>query len=184
MNFAVFKPLDFIGENPEAPPVADKARDLSEQIQSDATRSKRAARQYLRGENTGTPFFKTAPNFDFYFFGGYFLVCAIIIAQIAEQRFLLSRKAAPVFSDAAPIPGSSGFDIHAALFSKPQDLLLFPFELRKIELRFIVYVDPVLDRQNCVEEVAVENGAVLRNLLRRLRGNQTFIPQTVNVFFY
>ena len=38
VNFAVCKPLDFIGENPEAPPVADKARDLSEQIQRDATR--------------------------------------------------------------------------------------------------------------------------------------------------
>ena len=147
VNFAVCKPLDFIGF-------------------------------------TGTPFFKTAPNFDFYFFGGYFLACATIIAQIAEQRFLLPREAAPVFSDAAPIPGSSGFDIHAALFSKPQDLLLFPFELRKIELRFIVHVDPVLDRQNCVEEVAVENGAVLRNLLRRLRGNQTFIPQSVHILFH
>ncbi|MBQ6067249.1 MAG: hypothetical protein IJK89_10570, partial [Clostridia bacterium] len=45
---------------------------------------------------TGTPFLKMAPNFDFYFFGGYFLVCAIIIAQIAKQRFLLSREAAPV----------------------------------------------------------------------------------------
>ena len=52
---------------------------------------------------TGAPFLKTAPNFDFYFFGGYFLVCAIIIAQIAEQRFLLSREAAPVFADAAPV---------------------------------------------------------------------------------
>ena len=46
LNYADLKPLDFI----EAPPVADKARDLSEQIQSDATRFKRAARQYLRGE--------------------------------------------------------------------------------------------------------------------------------------
>jgi hypothetical protein len=40
VNFAVYKPLDFIGF-------------------------------------TGTPFFKTAPNFDFYFFGGYFLVCGV-----------------------------------------------------------------------------------------------------------
>ena len=38
-----------LGEAPEAPPAADEARALSEQIQSDAKHSKRAARQYLRG---------------------------------------------------------------------------------------------------------------------------------------
>lgn len=37
------------GENPEAPPVADEARDSSEKTRSDAKRSKRAARLCFRG---------------------------------------------------------------------------------------------------------------------------------------
>ena len=39
------------GENPEAPPVADEARDLSEETQSDASAPSEAARQCFRGAN-------------------------------------------------------------------------------------------------------------------------------------
>lgn len=64
---------------------------------------------------TGTPFLKKAPNFDFYFSGGYFLACATIIAQIAVQRFLLSREAAPVFFRRSSLFDLPCLEIHAAL---------------------------------------------------------------------
>ena len=67
---------------------------------------------------TGTPFFKTVPNFDFYFFGVYFPVSANIIAQIAVQRF--SGKPRLFLQTQLPFRLPC-FEIHAALLRKQQD---------------------------------------------------------------
>ena len=58
LNFAVLKPLGFIGF-------------------------------------TGTPFRKIAPTIDFYFLGGYILVCVISARQIAKLRLNISAVNRP-----------------------------------------------------------------------------------------
>ena len=50
---------------------------------------------------TETPFLKTAPTIDFYFFGGYILVCGISAPQIAEFQFFVSAVNRP---KALPLP--------------------------------------------------------------------------------
>ena len=88
------------------------------------------------------------------------------------------------FAQTQPRSGSSGFEIDAEFDGATPDLLPFKFDFCMIHLCFIVHVDRVLYRENRVEKIAVEHGAVLRDFLRRFSRDQTFIAQAVHVLLY
>ena len=88
------------------------------------------------------------------------------------------------FAQTHPRLGSSGFEIDTEFDGATPDLLPFKFDFCMIHLCFIVHVDRVLYRENRIEKIAVEYGAVLRCFLRMFRFDQTFVPQTVYVFLY